>query len=159
MKPESFSGGSPRLDVFEYFAGESRAWGIFEDRFGNIRRQFTVDIEGSVRGGELVLEERFRFADGETDTRTWYIRRDGKDRYVGRADDVIGEAVGRAAGNALNWRYEMNLKVGDDTLKVAFDDWMLLQPDGVLINRATVSKLGIEIGSVSIFFQRQAHAG
>ena len=33
-------------------------------------------------------------------------------------------------------------------------DWMVLQADGVLINRAWVSKLGIGIGSVSLFFSK-----
>lgn len=158
MKPETFAQGTPAFDVFDYFTGTTRAWGVFEDRFGTIRRQFTVDIHGEVKDGELVLEEAFQFADGETDHRTWTIRRDGEGRYLGTAGDVIGEAVGRAAGNALNWRYDMDLEMGDNTLRVTFDDWMILQPDGVLINRAWVTKFGIEIGSVSIFFKQQQPA-
>ena len=40
------------------------------------------------------------------------------------------------------------------TLAVHFDDWMYLQPDGVLLNRAYVSKWGIDIGSVTLAFKR-----
>ena len=65
---------------------------------------------------------------------------------------MIGEATGRAAGNALNWTYTLDLPVGGSTWRVAFDDWMFLQPDGVMINRAKISKLGLEIGSVTLFF-------
>ena len=46
MEPTDFKGASPRLVIEDYFAGETRAWGIFEDRFGNLRRQFTVTIRG-----------------------------------------------------------------------------------------------------------------
>ena len=74
---------------------------------------------------------------------------------------MIGTAVGEAYGNALNWRYDMDLKVGEGTLRVHFNDWMFLQESGVLVNRARVSKFGIEIGEVTLFFQkseRQADA-
>jgi len=152
MKPEDFSGREPKLDLYEYFAGETRAWGLFEDRFGTVRRQFEVVIDGRVENGELVLDESFIYDDGERDRRVWRINRDGDDRYVGRAGDVVGEAEGLVSGNALNWRYEMDLKVGDGTWRVNFDDWMFLRPDNVLINRAKVRKFGLEIGSVSLFF-------
>ncbi len=35
-----------------------------------------------------------------------------------------------------------------------FDDWMFLQPGGVVINRARVSKWGIDIGEVTLFFSK-----
>jgi hypothetical protein len=154
MKLDDFKDRSPKLDLYDYFSGSSRAWGLFEDRFGNVRRQFTVDIEGRVENGTLVLEEDFLYDDGERDRRVWTITRDGDDGYVGRAADVVGEARGRVAGNALNWAYEMDLPVGGSTWRVVFDDWMFLQPDGVLINRAKVKKLGLEIGSVTLFFKK-----
>lgn len=154
MTPDDFSQQQPKLDLYQYFSGETRAWGLFEDRFGQVRRQFRVEITGHVEAGELVLEEDFYYADGERDRRVWRIRRQGEQSYIGGAADVIGEAQGRASGNALNWRYDMDLKVGDGTWRVSFDDWMFLQSDGVLLNRAKVKKLGLEIGSVSIFFKK-----
>lgn len=159
MKIEDFSSGTPAFDPFDYFAGETRAWGVFEDRFGTVRRQFEVDITGTVENGTLTLDESFRYADGETDRRVWRIRRNGNGGFIGTADDVIGEATGEAAGNALHWEYDMDLAVGDDTWRVRFDDWMFLQEDGVLINRARVTKWGVEIGEVSLFFKSVQGAG
>ena len=52
----------------------------------------------------------------------------------------------------------MRLKVGGSRVKVHFDDWMFLQPNGVLINKATVSKLGLDIGRVTIAFTKKADA-
>jgi hypothetical protein len=156
MEPTDFSNTKPVLQIEKYFVGQTRAWGIFEDRFGNLRRQFVVDIQGNWDGENLVLDEKFRYSDGETDRRIWSIKKVDEHRYEGTAGDVIGVAVGKAHGNALNWRYDMDMKVGEGTLRVHFNDWMYLQPSGVLVNRARVSKFGIEIGEVSLFFQKSA---
>ena len=156
MKPSDFSKAEPLLRIEDYFVGQTRAWGIFEDRFGNLRRQFVVDIQGSWDGEALVLDERFRYSDGETDRRVWTIKKIDEHRYEGRADDVIGTAIGESYGNALNWRYDMDLKIGEGTLRVHFNDWMFLQSSGVLVNRARVSKFVIAIGEVTLFFQKVA---
>lgn len=156
MKAIEFKDQEPRFVLETYFEGETRAWGIFEDRFGNLRRQFTVDITGTWDGKRLRLDERFLYSDGERETRVWEIEKLGENDYRGRADDVIGWAVGEAYGNALNWRYDMDLKVGDGTLRVHFNDWMFLQPSGVLLNRARVSKFGLEIGTVTLAFKKPA---
>ncbi len=154
MKAEDFEGREPRLLIEDYFAGDTRAWGLFEDRFGTLRREFVVDIAGTWDGETLTLVEDFAYADGETDQRIWTIRKLDDHRYEGTADDVIGKAEGVSYGNALNWRYTLALKVGDSVWNVRFDDWMFLQRDDVLVNRARVSKFGIEIGEVTIFFRK-----
>lgn len=154
MKPIDFKDTEPRLTLNKYFLGETHAWGLFEDRFGTVRRQFVVDITGSLDGDELVLDERFLYSDGEEDRRVWRIRKTGKHTYEGRATDVVGIATGETYGNALNWRYDLNLKVGDGKLRVRFDDWMFLQPSNVLLNRAKVRKFGIEIGEVTLVFMK-----
>jgi len=158
MTIEDFAGTEPTLDLFDYFEGETTAWGVFEDRFGSIRRQLKVELRGRIEGDELILDEQFAYSDGEIDQRTWRIRRDSRGGYVGRAADIVGEAIGQASGNAVNWRYTMDLKVGQDSWRVDFDDWMLLQSDGVLINRAWVKKLGLTVGTVSLFFRKSAPA-
>lgn len=154
MKPSDYADNEPKLVLEEYFRGQTRAWGMFEDRFGNLRRQFTVDITGRWDGEKLTLDERFLYDDGEREQRVWTLTKTGKTTYEGTAADVIGTAVGEIGGNAFNFRYDLNLKVGDSTWKVAFNDWMFLQPDGVLLNRATVSKFGIELGVVTIAFSK-----
>jgi hypothetical protein len=158
MQAKDFEGTTPRFDLFEYFAGDTRAWGIFESRSGELKRQFTVDIRGEVEGDSLTLTEDFVYADGETEQRIWRIKRLDEHRFEGRADDVVGTANGLAYGQALNWRYTLRLPFRDSTLEVKFDDWMYLQPDGVLINRATVSKFGFKVGEVTLFFSKGAKA-
>ena len=60
----------PSLDLAEFFAGQSVAYGIFEDRFGNLRRQFRVNMIGTVDGDTLTLAEDFLYDDGERAERT-----------------------------------------------------------------------------------------
>jgi hypothetical protein len=154
MKPQDFAGREPRLVLEEYFAGQTKAWGIFQDRFGRLRRQFEVDIEGSWDGRTLTLVEDFRYDDGEEERRIWHITKLDDNTYEGEAEGVIGVAHGQAYGNALNWVYRFALKVGDDTWNVGFDDWLFLQSDGMLINRAEVTKYGIELGEVTLVFRK-----
>lgn len=143
-----------QLNIFEYFSGRTVAYGLFESRFGSVRRSFVVEIDGRVQNDELILNESFIYDDGEHQRRIWIIVSDQKGGYQGRADDVIDEAVGHVIGNCLNWRYEMLLSVKNRKFKVSFDDWMYLMPDNVLFNRADLSKLGVTIGSVSISFHK-----
>ena len=154
MKTEDFIGQQPRLVLEDYFVGQTKAWGMFHDRFGNLKRQFLVDIKGSWDGERLVLDENFVYADGEIDRRIWKITKINNNTYTGTADDVIGVAKGSTFGNALNWSYEMDLKVGGSSYRVKFNDWMYLQPDGVLLNRAEISKWGIQLGIVTLSFQK-----
>ena len=149
----------PGLDLAKFFAGDSVAYGIFEDRFGNLRRQFRVNMTGTVEGDTLTLVEDFLYDDGERADRTWVIRRTGTDdrgivSYEGPAADVTGTARGRVAGNALNWEYDVVLSIDGRDVEVHFDDWIYQQHEDVAINRAYVSKFGIEIGSVTIVFLR-----
>lgn len=155
MKLEDFESATPKFRLEDYFLGKTTAWGLFEDRFGNVRRQFEVKIAGRMDGDFLVLDEDFTYSDGGKERRLWRLTPKGEGRYEGHADGVVGTAQGQAKGNAFNWKYTFDLNVGDgDTWRVKFDDWMFLQPDGVLINRAWVSRWGFEIGSVTLFFSK-----
>ena len=154
MKIEDFKGTTPRLVLEDYFAGHTQGWGIFDDRFGNLRRQFKVDIDGTWDGKTLTMVEDFVYADGETDRRTWRIDKLDEHRYQGRADDVLGIAEGRVEGQALTWSYEVLLTIGGSDRKVRFTDWLFLQDDEVLINRASVTKFGIELGTLTLFFRK-----
>jgi len=156
MKPEDYKDRQPTFLPEEYFEGRTQAWGMFEDRFGDVRRQFSVDIVGTWDGELLTLVEDFVYDDGETERRVWKIRKTGKNSYEGEADGVVGIAKGIQSGNAMNWQYDFDLKVGDSIWRVQFDDWMLLQSDDVMLNRATVTKFGFTLGRATIAFRKDA---
>jgi Protein of unknown function (DUF3833) len=154
MKLDNFAGRDPKFVLEDYFVGKTEGWGIFEDRFGKLRRQFKVEIDGTFDGGTLELAERFDFDDGETDARTWRVTPLPDRHYEGTADNVVGLASGATRGNALHWQYDALLATGGRSWQVHFDDWMFLQDERTVINRATVSKFGFTLGAVIIFFRK-----
>ncbi|MEL6125611.1 MAG: DUF3833 domain-containing protein [Pseudomonadota bacterium] len=152
---EDYAQDGPALVLEEYFDGDLTAWGVFQDRFGDVRRQFVVDLQGVWDGQTLTLTEDFVYADGEEEQRIWRLTKTGPLTWEGTADGVIGPATGEIAGNAFNWTYTIDLPIGDgETMVVSFDDWMWLQDEDTLFNLAYMSRYGIEIGRVMIFFRR-----
>ena len=159
---KEFQNNTPKLDLFEFFAGETIAYGIFEDRFGNLKRQFRVNINGKIDNQILTLDEEFLYDDGEQAKRIWKIEKkidnNQKIIYEGQADDVEGKASGSISGNALNWSYDIYLNIKGSDIKVHFNDWIYKQSEDLAINRAYVSKFGINIGSVTLVFLRGNNA-
>jgi hypothetical protein len=152
----TYSDNQPALNLYDYFKGETRGWGIVQNRGGEVTRQFVVDIVGQVNDSkELVLTEDFSWSDGERTRRIWTIVETAPNTYSGKADDVIGVAHGSSAGNALNWNYDLSLRVDGSSWKIRFNDWMFLQEDDVLINKAEMTKFGVKVGEVTISFKKK----
>ena len=155
-RPADYAAERPRLELRDYFDGALDAHGVVTDRAGRVLQRFTVQLDGRWSGDEGVLEEDFRYSDGRTERRTWRLRRLGDGRYTGRAADVVGEADGEGAGNALQWRYTLRVPLADGrTIDVDLEDWMFLVDERVLLNRATMRKFGIRVGEVLIAFRRR----
>jgi Protein of unknown function (DUF3833) len=150
---------SRQLNIEEFFDGDLVAHGQFQDIFGTVRRQFTVRIKGNWDGKRLKLVEDFVYEDGSTEQRIWTLVKTGDQTWRGTAPGVIGEAVGEERGDRFNWRYTINLPVPvaggpAETVKVTFDDWIWLQSDNRAFNRAYMKRYGVDIGDVSISFEK-----
>ena len=157
IEMEQFKNNTPKLDLFSFFEGETIAYGIFEDRFGNLKRQFRVNISGTIVNETLTLDEDFLYDDGEKAKRIWKIKKftkEDKITYEGQAEDIEGTASGSISGNTLNWSYDIYLNIKGSNIKVHFNDWICKQSENLAINRAYVSKFGINIGSVTLVFLR-----
>ncbi|MCG7488091.1 DUF3833 domain-containing protein [Vibrio sp. Of14-4] len=144
----------PNFDLFEYFEGESTAWGMVQDYTDLQTRRFEVAIVGTIKGNTLTLVEDFVFDDGEKSRRVWSIERLEQGQYQGRADDIIGMAKGTQVGNALRWQYDFALQLEDSTVVVSFDDWLYRQDQNHVFNLTKIKKFGIEVGQITLFFQK-----
>ena len=151
-----YAAEKPVLDLRQYFNGTIDAWGVFTDRSGQVVKSFTVVMNCSWKGEEGVLDEDFVYSDGTTQKRIWRLTHQGEGRYVGRADDVVGQASGRTRGNAFNWAYTLALPVDGQVWHVQFDDWMYLMSERVMLNKASMSKFGIFLGEVTLSFTKRA---
>lgn len=155
---DEYQQAQPKIDIFSWFNGESRAWGMVQDYSGKQIRRFEVAIQGQVVGDTLTLNEKFVYDDGEKQTRVWHIRRLADGSYVGTAGDIIGTAKGHASGNAFNWRYTMTVKTDDSSYKLNFDDWIYQQDTLHLMNVTSMKKFGVEVARVTLFFSKQPAA-
>lgn len=152
---DHYKGTNPPLDLQEYFTGPIKAWGLVQDYSGKVTRRFDVEMTGSWEGNTGTLQEKFEYYDGEIQERIWTIKKIAANDYEGSASDIIGTATGNTSGNAMRWAYQMDLKVGDKTYRITFDDWMFLMNDGVLINRSYLKKFGLTVGELTLFMQKQ----
>jgi hypothetical protein len=154
VTPRQYANEQPELDLTRYLQGPLEAWGMFQNRKGEVVKRFHVKMTGTWSNDVGRLEEDFTYTDGTTQRRVWTITRQDAHHYTGTADDVIGVARGEAFGNALRWRYTLALPVGKKVYHVRFDDWMFLMDDDVMLNRAVMSKWGFRLGEVTLAFRK-----
>ena len=102
MKLDDFANKQPVFKLEDYFLGKTSASGLFIDRFGKVRRQFTVDMEGIQEEDNFILNETFLYDDGEEEFRRWIIKKTGEKTYEGTSEDIKGIALGERSGNAIN---------------------------------------------------------
>jgi hypothetical protein len=150
-----YANEQPTLDLQQYFNGTLDAYGVFTDRSGAVVKRFTVLMQCTWTGDQGVLDEQFTYSDGTKQTRIWRLTKTGNGRFVGRADDVVGEAQGESRGNAFHWTYTLRLPVDNSVYDVQFDDWMYLMTDKVMLNKATMSKFGVRLGEVTLSFTKR----
>ena len=152
---DDYRGQGPNWDLARFFNGKLVAHGLVTDRSGEVTSRFRVEMQGRWREGKGELFEQFYFDDGRQQTRTWFLSKGADGRWRGTASDVVGEAVGKTAGFALNWRYQLDLALPEgEVVRVSFDDWMYLLDQDRLINRAEISKFGIHLGEVILYIER-----
>ncbi len=152
---EQYKAEQPALDLKTYLNGTLDGWGMFQGRSGEVKKRFHVVIDAKWTGDTGVLDENFKWSDGTSSRRVWTLTKQADGRYIGKADDVVGEALGEVSGNALRWRYVMALPVDGNTYHVDFDDWMFLIDDKVMLNRSYMSKWGFNLGEVSLSFVKR----
>jgi len=152
MKPTDFKDQKPRLIIEDYLSGNVKAWGILQNRFGKVTRQFSAELNGKWDGKKLILDEKFNWSDGEVQERQWQITKISEHHYEGTADDVVGTAKGYSYGSAFKFEYDLLVDVKSKEMKITFDDWIFKQDDKVAINRATMTKFGIKVAELTVFF-------
>lgn len=155
LSVKDYASETPTLKLEEFLNGDIDAYGIFQNRQGQVVKRFHVDIKASWIGDVGTLDESFEYSDGTRGKRVWTIVRRENNVYSGTAPDVIGEAKGEVAGNAFSWKYVLNLEVEGSHYHVSFDDWMFLMSDKIMLNKAKMSKFGINLGEVTLTFVKR----
>ncbi|PIR33526.1 MAG: hypothetical protein COV36_02515 [Alphaproteobacteria bacterium CG11_big_fil_rev_8_21_14_0_20_44_7] len=155
IEPAKYVDQQPKADIKEFFNGPIKAWGLIQDRSGNVISRFDVDMIGKWQGDVGTLEEDFTYYDGSTQKRIWTIKELEGDKYEGTAGDIIGKADGEVNGSMIYWKYEMDVPVDDKTYRLKFDDYMWQMNDGVVINRSYFKKFGFTVAELTLIMQKQ----
>lgn len=153
---DDYQGVDKPFDIKQYFNGKVIAWGMVQDYSNKVSRRFCVEIEGTWQGNNGVLAEKFYFNDGEITYRNWQLSKKIDGSYEGLAEDVVGTAIGKHQGFAFQFQYELSLVVEDKTYQVSMDDWMYQLDEYRVMNKTSMSKLGVKVAEVTLFFDKQA---
>ncbi|MFT6270244.1 MAG: hypothetical protein ACJAVV_003073 [Alphaproteobacteria bacterium] len=153
---ENYKTQQPTFALEAFFDGKVTAWGIVQNRSGEVVQRFVVNIDGSIANDKLILDETFEYSVGDGPIkRIWTLTKNENGTYTGRAGDIAGDATGTSYGNAFNFAYEMDLDVDGTTYRVNFDDWFFAMDSNNMMNRSYIKKFGIVMAEVTIFMQKQ----
>lgn len=155
---QQYANNEPKLNLKNFLQGKITGYGIVEDYKSSVTRRFDFFGVANWEGDYGRFDEKIVYSDGKVESRIWSIHKINETFYEGTTPDVIGKAEITVAGNTMNWKYAMNIKVNNSTYKINFDDWMYLMPNGQLINRNYFKKFGFNVGELTLFMQKE-HGG
>ena len=152
---QQYQHDTPKLNLEQYLSGHITGSGLIQTRSGTVSSRFDFSATGSWKGDVGILDENMTYYNGKKDHRIWTIRKVGEGHYIGTTPEVIGSADIHVAGNAMHWRYKMDVNVKGKTYRLNFDDWMFLMKNGALINVNHFKKFGFHVGSLTLFMQKK----
>jgi hypothetical protein len=152
---EDYQATSPKLDIQQYFSGKSIAWGMVQDYTSKVTRRFCVELDGQWQGNEGLLKEVFYFSDGEVSFRNWKLKKLKQGKYLGSAEDVVGNANGQQVGFAFQWQYDLLVPIDGDEIQLSLDDWMYKIDEYRVFNRTKMKKFGVTVAEITLFFDKQ----
>jgi hypothetical protein len=155
MPVERFAGTKPDFDPVTFWTGHTHSWGVVENRGGAPDDIIQTDCIGTPEGPDgLHMQQTLTEGDGTVKHRDWHLRRTGPDHFTATANDMVGQAQGIAAGRVFHWQWVWAIKPGNALFNVTMSQWMYAMPDGTMMNRTTISKLGVIVAEVSEQFSR-----
>lgn len=151
---DNYRDSSPTFELKQYFNGDFLAWGMVQDYKSKITRRFCVELNGTWQGAKGTLAEKFYFNDGEISYRTWQLTQYPNGVYTGTAEDVVGTAKGQQTGFAFQWQYNLLVPIDGKTYQFSMDDWMYQIDEQRLMNRTSMSKLGVKLAEITLYFDK-----
>ncbi len=155
MKVSEFERGQPEFQPTKFFTGQTRSFGVMENRGGTPKQVVRTETTGRWEGDTLRLEQDLVLGDSKPQHRSWRIRKLDAHRYEATANDIVGTVQGEAYGNVFHWSFRLALAPGNPLANVRMSQWMYLQADGkTMVNHSTISKFGIIVAQVTEQFRK-----
>jgi len=149
--PAAGAAETPKLDLLSFFEGRTRGVGVLDPLIGKTRRFEVASVGVPQADGSLVVTQLIRWADGDTDERTWRMRRTGANTFEGEVSDGKGAARGVSTGASGRLSYVLDKGPG-----VRMEHRMMLQPDGrTVVQQVRASVFGLPAASLSETITRE----
>ncbi len=150
LQVSAFTRETPQLDPVRFFTGHVRSWGVLENRSGAPTGTLTTDCQGTLEpDGSLHMVQHLTYGDGTSEMRDWRMRRAGSGRFEATANDMVGTGHGEAARRTFHLRWVLATRAGNPLANVRMDQWMYLMDGGGMVNRTSISKLGVVVTEVT----------
>lgn len=138
------------LTLTEAFVGRSTGTGVFRVWLTGNERRFTARLNGTLSqgGNRLTVVEDFVYDDGEKNRLTWVFDRTGMGIWTGKREDTVGLAQVVEAGGVIRLTYTADFASPAGVTRLGFADVIYRRLDGVIVNDAVVTRLGVPVGAV-----------
>ena len=157
MQLSDFASRQPTIHPEQFFVGSLSGWGLEVGPLGGIGRRLEVTAIGTFNPETqtLSLTETYRFDDGHVDHLDWLIHKRENGHYVAQEQRITEPGDGEAAGCAFHLTYTRSVPQSDGSSSTLnFDDWFIQIDDNTLMIRASIRKLMVETGSMTVLYRR-----
>ena len=146
-KPPAPTAALPKLDLVDFFTGDSIGKGRIEIWFQRDKALRVVSRGRPDARGGLILDQRIGEG-AKVRQRRWVMHCASNGRCDGTLTDASGPVRVKITGNTAHIRYRMPNRLD-------VEQWLVLRPDRLTIdNRLRVSKWGLTIATVDEVIRR-----
>jgi len=156
QKPANYAATGPAFDIKQHLNGPIISEGMIHGPSGRLASRFVADMKGEWDGNTGTLAESFRYDNGSTQERKWYLTLDENGSFTATADDIIGTAQGQISGATLSMTYRIRLTEAAGGHVLSVTDWLYLMENGTILNRSELRKFGIKVAELTATM-RPAH--
>jgi hypothetical protein len=153
-RPASSPEGVRPLTLVDAFRGRTIGNGVFSVPVTGLTRRFRAKLNGTLSGNSLTVVEDFFFDDGEVDRLTWRFTRRPDGTWTGRREDTVGEATITETAREIRLEYTADVRSKGSVTRLGFADVIYRRADGLIVNEAVVTRLGIPVGTVRFELRR-----
>jgi len=148
QRPSEYQGLGPDLDLRRALDGQNLCEGVVFGPTGRMASRFLATMTGRWTGDTGVVEMRFTFDGGATQTRCWQLSVGETGLFELEADDVIGTGRGQVVGPTAQSIYTIVLPEDAGGHKLQVTDWMYLTEAGTILNRSQFRKSGMLVAEL-----------
>lgn len=152
---DDYRENNPSFSFKDYFSGPVEGWGLLQDFNGKMVKSFTLQLDCEWQDTKGTIKEVFNWSDGTTTERVWTVEQIADNHFKGCANEMSSQAIGHAAGNVMNWKYELKIPINGELIEFNFDDWTFAIDGNVIINRSRMKKMGFTLGELTVVMKKQ----